>query len=57
VASGKVAGSARLQVPTASTPASSTEQDRTAIRRAVGLPTARVTVARMYTTAAKADNK
>jgi hypothetical protein len=42
-----MAGSARLQVPTDSTPASSTEQDRTAIRRAVGLPTLRVTVARM----------
>src|SRR5690242_6904718 len=47
VASGKVDGSARLQVPTASTTTSSTEQDRTAIRRASGLPLARVTVARM----------
>jgi hypothetical protein len=47
VASGKLAGSARLQVPTASTPANSTEQDRTAIRRAAGLPVARVTVAMM----------
>jgi hypothetical protein len=35
-----------LQVPTASTPASSTEQDTTAIRRAAGLPTESVTVAR-----------
>jgi hypothetical protein len=47
VASGKVAGSAMLQVPTASTPASSNEQEKTAIRRAVGLPLVRVTVARM----------
>jgi hypothetical protein len=47
VASGKVAWSTTLQVPTASTPASSTEQDTTAIRRASGLPAARVTVATM----------
>jgi len=47
VASGKVARSRRLQVPMARTPMSSTEQDTTAIVRAAGLPTARVTVARM----------
>jgi hypothetical protein len=47
VASGKVARSARLQVPTASTPTSSTEQDAMAILRAAGLPLARVTVATM----------
>jgi hypothetical protein len=47
VASGKVARSTRLQVPTASTPRNSTEQDAMAIRRATGLPTVRVAVARM----------
>jgi hypothetical protein len=47
VASGKLAGSAVLQVPTASTPTSSIEQEIRAIRRAVRLPTVRVTVARM----------
>jgi hypothetical protein len=47
VASGKLARSTRLQVPTASTPASSIEQETTAIRRAVRLPTVRVTVARI----------
>ena len=47
VASGKVAGSATLQVPTASTPTSSNEQEKTAIRRAVGPPRPSVTVAMM----------
>ena len=47
VASGKLAGSTRLQVPTASTPTSSIEQETMAIRRAVRLPTVRVTVAMM----------
>ena len=36
----EVAGSRRLQVPTARTPASSKEQDRTAILRALRLPEA-----------------
>jgi hypothetical protein len=36
-----------LQVPTASTPTSSNEQEKTAIRRAVGPPRPRVTVAMM----------
>jgi hypothetical protein len=47
VASGKLAGSSTLQVPTARTPASSTEHDTSAIRRAVLLPLTSVTVATM----------
>jgi hypothetical protein len=39
--------SARLQVPTARTPANSIVQDAMAIRRAAGLPDVRVTVATM----------